>query len=138
MSVEFVDTNVLVYAHDSGAGPKRKAGRDLLLRLMETGSGAISTQVLSEFLVTVTRKIPKPLTTRTAIDIVEDLATMTVVQPAVADLVAAATLAEEHHIHFWDALIIRSAQVAGANTLWSEDLSAGQDFDGVVVRNPFA
>src|SRR5690242_13771098 len=57
---EFVDTNVLVYAFDASAGSKRAAGQRPLERLWKTSTGCLSLQVLQEFFVTVTRKVPQP------------------------------------------------------------------------------
>ena len=61
MSGEFVDTNILVYAHDSSAARKRDIAAGLLVQLADSDSGLLSTQVMMEFFVSVTRKIPKPL-----------------------------------------------------------------------------
>ena len=69
----FVDTNILVYAHDVDGGRKHKTARDILIELMQSGSGALSPQVLQEFYVTVTRKIPKRLTKRAAQDLANDV-----------------------------------------------------------------
>ncbi len=138
MNVEFVDSNVLVYAHDRSAGAKRRIARDLLLRLVDRHALALSIQVLAEFYVVTTGKIPKPISPADAIEVIEDLGAFTVFRPAVEDLVAAASLAARHKIHFWDAMIIRGAQATGAATLWSEDLSSGQVYGTVTVRNPFA
>ena len=91
-----------------------------------------------EFYVAATRKLPKRLAARTASTIVEDFGTWPVFSPAVADIVAGASVAERHGIHFWDGMIVHAAVVLGAEVLWSEDLNAGQRYDGVVVRNPFA
>ncbi len=137
MNGEFVDTNVLVYAHDLTAGAKRRAAVALLERLARERSGLLSTQVLAEFLVTVTRKIRNPLRIAAAVAIVEDFGKWSVFVPRVSDLAQAARTADRYSIHFWDALVIRSAEALGASVLWSEDLSPGQVYNGVQVRNPF-
>ncbi|MFH1176925.1 MAG: PIN domain-containing protein [Acidobacteriota bacterium] len=138
MSGELVDTNVLVYAHDLSAGARRKTATELLERLMAASSGVLSTQVLMEFYVTVTRKLPRPMKPGTAAAIVEDFGTWPVFAPGVDDIVAGAALAERYLISFWDAMIVRAAQVMGAALIWSEDLSSGQSYGGVEVRNPFS
>ena len=137
MSVEFCDTNVVVYAYDISAGAKHERARQLLLRLWNEGSGATSIQVLQELFVTLTRKVARPLDTRTAREIVSDLSTWPVVRPTQLDVLAAIDVTARWQISFWDAMIVTAAQRASASVLWSEDLNANQQFDTLVVRNPF-
>ena len=136
MSVEFCDTNVVVYAYDTTAGVKRERARELLERLWLEGVGAVSVQVLQELFVTLTRKIGRPVDAQTARSIVADLATWHVVQPTASDVLAAIDGTSRWQLSFWDAMIVLAAQRAGADVLWSEDLNASQTFDGVTVRNP--
>jgi len=138
MSGEFVDTNVLLYAHDLSAGPKRAAAVALLTRLIDQQLGMLSTQVLMEFFVSATRKLPPRLDEGTAAEIVGDFGTWPVFTPGVLDILAATKLAHRYEIHFWDALIVQGAISLGADVIWSEDLNAGQRYAGVTVRNPFA
>jgi predicted nucleic acid-binding protein len=138
MSGEFVDTNVLLYAHDQTAGAKREAAIALLTRLIDEGVGLLSTQVLMEFFVSATRKLPRRMDADTAVEIIEDFGTWPVFTPGVADILAGAKLTERYGIHFWDAMIIQGAVSLGADVIWSEDLNAGQQYEGVPVRNPFA
>jgi predicted nucleic acid-binding protein len=138
MSGEFVDTNVLLYAHDRSAGAKRDAAVALITRLIDEESGLLSTQVLMEFFVSATRKLPHRLDERRATEIVQDFGTWPVFTPLVSDVVAATKLCRRYGIHFWDALIVQGAVSLGADVLWSEDLNAGQKYAGVPVRNPFA
>ena len=70
---QFVDTNVLVYAHDVTAGDKHGHARALVEELWNTREGRLSVQVLEEFFVTTTRKIPKPLDAPAAARIIGDL-----------------------------------------------------------------
>jgi len=137
MSVEFLDTNVLVYAHDRTAGDKQRIAADLVRRLVDSGDGPLSIQVLAEFFVTVTRKILDPLPAARAEEVVRDFATWRVHCPAAADLLDAIRMSRVHGISFWDAMILRSAQALGATVAWSEDLTHGRVYDGVEVRNPF-
>ena len=67
----FIDTNILIYAHDLDAGVKNEVSADLVLNLWENRMGIISTQVLQEFYVNVTRKILKPLSKSKARGIIE-------------------------------------------------------------------
>jgi len=138
MSGEFVDTNVLLYAHDRSAGQKRDTAVALVSRLIDEQLGLLSTQVLMEFFVSATRKLPHRLDEDRASEIVEDFGTWPVFTPAVADVLAAAKLSRRYRIHFWDALIVQGAISLGADVIWSEDLNPGQKYAGVPVRNPFA
>lgn len=133
----FVDTNILVYAYDSEAGPKHHAARDILIDLWNMDGGLLSHQVLQEFFVTATRKIPKPLPLPLAREIVEDLLTWRVVGLDGQDLLGAIDIQEHEGLSFWDALIVRAAQKAGAVELLSEDFAAGRAFGNLKVRNPF-
>jgi len=138
MSVEFCDTNVVVYAYDTSAGAKHVRARQLLERLWVEGVGAVSVQVLQELFVTLTRKIAQPLSTPTARTIVADLAMWHVVTPTPSDVLAAIDATVNWNLSFWDAMILVAAQRSGAALVWSEDLNAGQTFDTVTLRNPFA
>lgn len=69
--LEFVDTSVLVYAYDRSAGAKHVRSAELVRSLWISGQGCLSVQVLQEFYVTVTRKLPKPLDPRKAAELVE-------------------------------------------------------------------
>lgn len=138
MSGEFVDTNVLVYAHDRSAGRKRERAAALLEDLAARRRGLLSSQVLMEFYVTVTGKLPRRLDQRTASAIVADLGTWPVFRPTVDDVLAGARLAQRHRIHFWDGMILRAAVALGADRIWSEDLNPGQRYEGIPVHDPFA
>jgi len=136
MSVEFVDTNVFIYAHDGGAGAKHKKSVELLTRLFDSSSGAISIQVLSELYSAATRKLA--MSSQDAQEIIEDLGGWIIHRPGHADLVRAARLQRRYKIAWWDALIVNSALEVGCSVLWSEDLANGQKFGSTTVRNPFA
>jgi len=135
--LQFVDTNVLVYAHDLSAAAKHQAARALIQELWESGNGCVSVQVLQEFYVNVTRKVPKPLESQTAAHIVADLARWTVHAPDVEDVLEAIAIQRRHQISFWDAMIVASAVQLGCDVVWSEDLNAGQVYEGVRVVSPF-
>ncbi len=136
-SLQFVDTNVLVYAHDTSAGKKRHIAVGLLENLWQTRQGCISIQVLQEFLVVTTSKAASPLTMHTARLILAKYKSWPVHSPTVDDVDRAADIRERYGISFWDAMIVQSANRLGCSTLWSEDLNHGQVYDGVTVRNPF-
>jgi predicted nucleic acid-binding protein len=139
MSVKsFVDTNVLIYAHDVDAGEKHDLARSIVRELWETQSGIISTQVLQEFYVNVTRKIPKPLRLATTRGIVNTYRVWQVETITPDTIVTASEVQERHQISFWDAMIVAAACQAGADRVLTEDLNSGQIIEGVEVENPFA
>lgn len=139
MSGEFVDTNILVYAHDPTSSEKHEKARELVKRLWISGEGVLSIQVLQEFFWTITRKVPQPVKPTIAVEIIRDIAAWPVYSPSAADVIRAAELSSSRRsVSFWDAMILQACYATGATILWSEDLSDGTDYDGVVVRNPFA
>ena len=133
----FVDTNILVYAHDSAAGERGEIARRLLRTLWNEGTGALSTQVLQEFYAVATRKLKPPMTRGEARQIVADYSIWCVVDTDPLLIVSASRLEEEHSLGFWDSLIIEAALRSGAETLVSEDLQDGRAFGTLSVRNPF-
>ena len=132
----FVDTNILMYAHDSAAGEKHHLARALVEHLWDTRSGVVSTQVLQELAVNLRRKAGKPLTARDTRDIVSDYLAWHVVVNAGDSILEALELESRYQVSFWDALVIQAAQSAGARILYSEDLSDGQRYGSVTVSNP--
>ena len=137
MSVEFCDTNVIIYAYDVTAGVKREQARQVLDRLWTSGDGATSVQVLQELFVSLTRKIAHSLPVEDARAIVADMATWRTIEPGREDVLAAIDATVRWQVSFWDAMVLTAARKAQATVLWSEDLNPGQAFDGLVVRNPF-
>ncbi len=137
MNLTFIDTNILVYAYDADAGTKHAKAQAILRECWETESGAISIQVLQEFYVTVTRKLPRALPIQDARSIMQTYQVWPVHIPAVEDVIAASELEEQHQLSFWDALIVRAAQVSGATTLFSEDLQDGRQIGDLKIVNPF-
>jgi predicted nucleic acid-binding protein len=135
--LQFVDTNVLIYAHDTSAGDKRSRARDLIADLWESGLGALSVQVLQEFYVNVTEKVAKPLPHEVASQIVSDLSVWQVHRPGVEQVLDAIRLQQRYQITFWDAMIVVSAIELGCTTLWSEDLNRGQMYGPVKVAAPY-
>lgn len=136
MPAEFVDTNVLVYAYDRTAGSKFERARELMERLWDSGEGVVSTQVLEEFYVTVTVKIPNRLKPRAARQIISDLATWTVAILETPDILSASEMAERYRLSFWDGLILAAAHKEGAATVWSEDFGHGHKYGEITAYNP--
>jgi predicted nucleic acid-binding protein len=137
MSVKtFVDSNILLYAHDWDAGSKQRIAEGILSELWDSRSGVVSPQVLQEFYVNAIRKLAKRLERPFAQSIVEKYANWCI-ETTPAEVLSAFRIEREAKISFWDALIVASAAKAGAEVLLSEDLSSGQTVAGVRVRNPF-
>ena len=135
---QFVDTTVLVYAHDVSAGTKRDRAHELLTTLWTSGQGCISIQVLQEFYVTVTQKVAKPLDAGAAAQVVSDLGRWKTHSPQPDDVLQAIRLQGRSRISFWDAMILHSAAALDCRVVWSEDLKPGRSAAGVFIENPFA
>ncbi len=133
----FVDTNVLVYAHDATAGRKQDMAREAILELWNSETGVLSTQVLQELFVSLTQKIPIPIDGRKVRTILEDLCAWGVVVNDEQSILAAIDLQAKYRLSFWDSLIIDAARRSGATTLLSEDLSIGQRIGNLTIVNPF-
>jgi predicted nucleic acid-binding protein len=136
--VTFVDTNVLVYAHDRAETRKQPIAQALLDVLWQTRSGVLSTQVLQEFYVVATRKFDPPMRRAAAREIVGLYGEWPIVQLDVALILAASKLEERHAFSFWDALVVEAARRCGATRLLTEDLQAGRRIGGIGIENPFA
>jgi predicted nucleic acid-binding protein len=133
----FVDTNVLIYAHDVDAGAKRQTAQAILRKLWSERTGTLSIQVLQEFYFNVTRKIPRPISKQSARMIVTTY-TAWCVDTTPAEIATAFQIEDASRIGFWDALIVASALKSGAERIVSEALNAGQSIAGILVENPFA
>ena len=134
MSAEFIDTNILVYAHDSTSSRKQAIAIELIDRLSAARTGRLSTQVLLEFFATARKA---GLTPAIAADIVDDFSRWSVYTPTGADVSAATRLSIKQTVSIWDALILTSAMRSGCDVLWSEDLQDGRYFGSLRVQNPF-
>lgn len=135
-AVVFVDSNILIYAHDVDAGPKRDRAVKKLRELWESGSGRLSVQVLQEFYVNVTRKLSTPVARSQAREVVSSYSAW-VSEPTTPDtVIRAIDIAEMAQLMFWDALIVASAEEMQAAQIYSEDLNAGQTIAGVKILNP--
>lgn len=132
----FVDTNVLIYAHDIDAKSKHEAAKSVLRELWVERSGALSTQVLQEFYVNVTRKIPHPISKESARLVVSSYV-IWCIDTTPSEISTAFRIEDEYRIGFWDALMVAAALKSGASRILSEDLNAGQTIVGVRIENPF-
>lgn len=133
----FFDTNILVYLFDAGATAKQRRARELLAGHTHAGETLLSTQVLQEFYVAVTRKLAVPLAPGDAQEALRELAVMPTVRVDTPLILFAARLSVERKLSFWDALIVQAAIEGGAARLYSEDMQHGQVISGVTIENPF-
>jgi predicted nucleic acid-binding protein len=136
-SIVFVDTNVLVYADDDAVEAKQMRCQQWLALLWRQRIGRLSTQVLNEYYVAATRKIPQPLTQG---DARAKVRRMQLWQPWQIDhqtVETAWAMEARFRLHYWDALIVASASHAGCTHLLSEDMQHGQQLGAVTLVNPF-
>lgn len=134
----FVDTNVLAYAHDASEPSKQRIAADLLASLWDSRAGVLSTQVLQEFYVVVTRKFSPPLPAAAARRLLASYGHWRLVVVDLPIIVRATILGERYPLSFWDALIVAAAEAVGAERLVSEDFQPGLQVEGVLIENPFA
>ncbi len=133
----FVDTNVLVYAFDRSSSPMKRVAQRLINRLMDEDRLRVSTQVLQELFVTLTRKVSKRCSSDEALAVLEDLTAWPLMAVDYAAIRAAVGLAGQAKISFWDALVVVAAARTGAAVLYTEDMNDGQEILGVRIGNPF-
>jgi predicted nucleic acid-binding protein len=132
----FVDTNILMYAHDKAAGAKHERAKALVEELWRNRTGVVSTQVLQELSVNLRKKAGRPLDARATREIITDYLTWHVVVNGGESILEALDLEARFQICFWDALVVQAAHTSGAEVLYSEDLSDGQTYGAVRVINP--
>jgi predicted nucleic acid-binding protein len=134
----FVDTNVLTYLFDDSEPKKKARARERLEREQREREIVISTQVLQELFVSLTKGRAPIATPEIAEKAVQEAAAFTVVQVDVPLILSGIQAAERHRISFWDALILRAAAQSRCGVLLSEDLNDGQVLDSVRMENPFS
>ena len=132
---EFLDTNVLIYAHDARDPRKRARARELIRRLIRERRGVLSLQVLQEFFATATRKLG--MSSEDARSRILEYSRFDVVTLGAADLIGAIDLRRLHHLSIWDALVVRAALNGACTTLNTEDMQSGYVVDSLTLRNPF-
>ena len=135
--ISFVDTNVLVYAFEKSRSPKRQIAQRLMNELMEEDRLRLSTQVLQELFVTLTRKVSQPCSNAEGLAALEDLSAWPLMAVDFAAMRAAVELIDQAKLSFWDALIVVASARMGATVLYTEDLNDGQEILGVRITNPF-
>lgn len=134
----FVDTNILVYAYDLEAEEKKhNIAKNVLTDLWETGTGILSTQVLKEFYVTLTRKIPSPIEKKLARRIIKTYSAWDIVVNDTDIIIHACQIEDDYGFSFWDSLIISAAFSKNAARIVTEDLQHNQNVEGILILNPF-
>ena len=133
----FVDTNVFVYLFDRDAPAKRATARQILETEGPPGRIVLSTQVLQEFYVNVTRKLGKPLSESDGASATNDLCAFDVVDVDKDMVVRSMALSRTERMSFWDALIVEAARTRGCDRLLTEDLQDGRQFGPLKITNPF-
>lgn len=132
----FLDTNILVYAHDRSAGTKHQRARALVEQLWVSGKGVLSTQVLQELCINLRRQMAVPFSFDETREVMKDYLRWRIVVNTGESVLQALEIEARYKISFWDALILQAAESSGAAVLYSEDLSAGQHYGSIQVVNP--
>jgi len=133
----FLDTNIVVYAHDRTSGEKYKIAKEIFEKLWKERRGILSTQVLQEFFYIATIKIRDPLSLLKAKEVVEKLLHWQVVVNDGRNILQAIEIHKKYKYSFWDSLIVQAAISGEAEVLLTEDLQNGQVIDSVKIVNPF-
>jgi predicted nucleic acid-binding protein len=133
----FFDTNILVYLFDADAVWKKEQSQKRFAAEAAAGQVLLSTQVLQEFYVAVTKKLAIPLDAKAAEAVVRDLSAMPIIGVDADRILAAIGRSRSMQLSFWDALIIETALAAGAARILTEDLQHGQIIEGLLIENPF-
>ena len=133
----FVDTNILIYAHDIDSGLKHDTAVKVITDLWERANGILSNQVLQEFYIVVTKKMPNPTSLPEARAIIKNYLKWQIEENNSNSILRASEVQEKHNISFWDALIVTAAEQAGAAKILTEDMNSGQTIESILIENPF-
>ncbi len=133
----FIDTNILVYANDRSENGKYKKARQIILNGIASENIALSTQVLSEFFVAVTKKIQVKMKVQHALKEIVLLNSIEIVDIDYNLVLQGIHISEKYSLSFWDSLIVAAADKARCNIIYSEDLNPNQIIGSVIVHNPF-
>lgn len=138
MSDILVDTNVLVYSYDQTDGIKRTKAREVLREVFGRDLGVLSTQVLGEFFVTATRKIPSPIHPVEAGQSIANYVASVRIYDVTAPIVMEAVRgSNRYQIHYYDALIWATAKLNQIPFILTEDAEHNRNLEGVTYINPF-
>jgi predicted nucleic acid-binding protein len=133
---EFLDTNILVYAYDAGEPRKQNIAQGLVRRAL-AGEIAVSSQVFAEFAATLLHKMTPAAKPEDLIALLDTLGPIKLISLD-GDVIRRAVQARgQYGLHFYDGMIVASAERGGCQRIWSEDFNAGQKYFGIAVENPF-
>ena len=135
-ALEFLDTNVLVYAYDPGDSRKQRMAQELIRRAL-AGECLLSNQVLAEFAATLLHKMQPAARPEDVAAVLDALGAIRVVIPDADVVRRAVDVRAEYGVHFYDGMIVAAAERGGCGRIWSEELNPGQKYFGVAVENPF-
>ena len=134
--MRFVDTNVLIYA--VSPSPEECEKRHRAQALLREGDLALSVQVLQEFYAQVTRSSrAEPLTHSQAMKFIDSIREFPVQDLTLAVFRAGVSISQRFRLSYWDGAILAAARACGCDAVYTEDLSDGQDYDGLRAINPF-
>ncbi|MEJ2054568.1 MAG: PIN domain-containing protein [Calditrichaceae bacterium] len=133
----FIDTNIIVYANDASSVLKNQIAKNIILSGIHNDNIVISAQVLSEFYVTVTRKIKKTLKPEIALQEIELLRSVEIIEIDYDLIIQAIELSLKFQLSYWDSLIIATALNSKCSILYTEDLSHNQIIEGLRIVDPF-
>ena len=133
---DFLDSNILVYAHDDADPRKMQIGQDLIKRAV-MGEMSMSTQTLAEFSATLLHKFSRQFSPDEITAILDALAPIRLVVPDAGTVRRAVEAHAAYGLHFYDGMIVAAAERASCSRIWSEDLNDGQKYFGIAVENPF-
>jgi predicted nucleic acid-binding protein len=132
----FIDTNILLYSVSRDT--QEAAKRDRAVALLDRDEGALSVQVLQEFYVQATRPTrPDPLPHDVAVGLIATWTRFAVQDITLSILTGALEIRISHGLSYWDSAIVAAARALGCRELYSEDMSHGQQIEGVTIVNPF-
>jgi predicted nucleic acid-binding protein len=136
-ALEFLDTNVLVYAYDPSEQRKQQIAQSLVRKAV-AGEIVASSQVIGEFAATLLHKLSPPASPESLIALLDALGPIKLV-PLDGDVILRAVQARaQYGLHFYDGMIVAAAERGGCQKIWSEDFNAGQSYFGIPVENPFS
>ena len=134
----FIDTNIFIYAQDEVDTVKTQKARELLLKLIKSRSGCISTQVIQEFCNVALKKSVIPLKPSDVSEIIDELLLPILVHTADGRFYKRALkLYERYSLSFYDSTIVQAAVDLNCDLIYSEDMQNGAHYNGVTVVNPF-
>ena len=135
MSKIFLDTNILLYTLDGNDKDKQKNARKIVQNVTKQNTSVISTQILQEFYVASTSKLGvEPLLAKSIVHSFENMEVVRIDPYLIREAIDTSIL---NQISFWDSLVVVAAESAKCETLYTEDLNAGQIIRGVKIENPF-